>query len=516
MLAYCNSKFCYSHELAATGLAGAIIAIYVINSVINNKQKRRVRRKQTAFAGQANNRELAAGVALTSGPFKMSKIFRTPLPRPWRNILAGAVLALGLSACGGSNANKPLAEAGGLNNGEKPIENANPLEQAKSRISATSARRIRQQKGIKVAMLLPLSAKGNSARIANALKQAGELAMFDFDNPDIILTAKDTKGTPAGARAAAIEAVNSGAELIIGPLFSKNVTAAAAITRKADIPMIALSSDRKVAGSGVYLLSFLAGQDVDRIISYAVSRGKIRIGALIPDTAYGHLVEAALIRATAKHGAQIVARKRFPVDPNGMLKPIEEIAALARTTDPETKEPTEPQIDALFIPAGAKIIPTLAPILPYFEVDVKAVKLMGTGSWDYSDIGREKALRKGWFPGPDPRGWRKFTQKYAATYGKAPPRIASLAYDAVSLAVALSGQPRGSRYTSRQLTRASGFAGVDGLFRLRADGTSERGLAVLEIGKFGPRVIDRAPAMFSRTSYSSGAGTLAKNGFNPF
>ena len=32
--------------------------------------------------------------------------------------------------------------------------------------------------------------------------------------------------------------------------------------------MIAFSSDEKVAGNGVYLLSFLAGRDVPRIVSY--------------------------------------------------------------------------------------------------------------------------------------------------------------------------------------------------------------------------------------------------------
>ena len=423
------------------------------------------------------------------------------------------LMVLALGACGGNNLNKPLAGSSEITRNagaEKPAT----IEQAQTRIAATSAERVRQQKGIKVAILLPLGAKGNTAKIATALKQAGQLAMFDFDNPDIILTSKDTKGTPEGAKAAATEAINSGAELIIGPLFSKNVKAAAPIAQKAGVPMIALSSDRTVAGNGVFLLSFLAGQDVDRIVSYAISRGKSRFAALIPDTAYGHIVESAFQKSVAKHGAQLVALKRFPVDPNGMLGPIEEISKLARTTDEETKEPIEPQIDALFIPSGPEIIPTLSPILPYFEVDTKAVKLIGTGNWDYSDIGREKPLRKAWFPGPDPKGWRKFTQRYAATFGAAPPRIASLAYDAVSLAVALSKQPRGSRYTAAQLTRNSGFAGVDGLFRLRRDGTSERGLAVLEVQKFGPRVIDGAPGIFSRTALST--GRLSRNGFNPF
>ena len=56
--------------------------------------------------------------------------------------------------------------------------------------------------------------------MAKALKQAAELALFDFDNPNVSLIPKDTKGTPEGARAAAESALHDGAELIIGPLFA--------------------------------------------------------------------------------------------------------------------------------------------------------------------------------------------------------------------------------------------------------------------------------------------------------
>ena len=122
---------------------------------------------------------------------------------------------------------------------------------------------------VKVALLLPITGSGNTPSVAKALKQAAELALFDFDNPNVSLVPKDTKGTPDGARAAAESAIQDGAELIIGPLFAGEVSAAAPVARQAGIPMIAFSSDQKVAGNGVYLLSFLAGRDVPRIVSFA-------------------------------------------------------------------------------------------------------------------------------------------------------------------------------------------------------------------------------------------------------
>ncbi len=347
---------------------------------------------------------------------------------------------------------------------------------------------------VKVAFLLPISAHGNAAAVAKALKQAGELALFEFDNPNVQLVPKDTQGTPDGARTAAKEAVAEGAELIIGPLFANEVAAAAPEVQQAGIPMIAFSSDRKVAGNGVYLLSFLAGSDVSRIVSYAVSQGKRRFAALIPQTEYGRLVEQSFLGSVNQLGGQIVAVKSYPQDANGMLAPVREIAGLAKKGEP-------PQIDALFVPAGADTLPALAPLLPYAALDTTTVKVLGTNGWDYTGIGKEKALIGGWFSAADPKGWTAFTRRYVETYSDIPPRLASIAYDAVSLAVSLSNNPPGSRYTAAQLTRTSGFNGVDGLFRLRPDGTSERGFAVLEVQRFGNQVIDRAPSSFTTAQY---------------
>jgi len=356
-----------------------------------------------------------------------------------------------------------------------------------------ASRPLQKRTSVKVALLLPLSAKGNTAIAAKALKQAGELALFEFDNPNILLITKDTKGTPEGAQAAAESAIKNGAELIIGPLFAKSVSSVAPVARQAKVPVIAFSSDQSVAGNGVFLLSFLAGRDVPRIVSYAISKGKKTFAALVPDTAYGQVVKSVFQKEVTAHGGQILAIETFPLDANGMLEPARKISEIAKNEDTA--------LDALLIPGGPDSLPTLSPLIPYFEIDTKTVQLMGTGRWDFANIGRQKSLIGGWFPAPEPRGWREFTQRYVKTYGNVPPRIASLAYDAVSLAVSLSGNPRGKRYSTAQITRLSGFAGVDGLFRLRADGSSERGLAILEVQKFGARVIDAAPNVFGQAQF---------------
>ncbi|WP_127075251.1 penicillin-binding protein activator [Rhodomicrobium lacus] len=342
---------------------------------------------------------------------------------------------------------------------------------------------------VKVALLLPLTGNVNAQQVAKAMKQAGELALFDFDKPNVQLIPKDTRGTPDGARRAADEAIRDGAELIIGPLFANEVTAVAPVAQAARVPVLAFSSDRNVAGNGVYLLSFVAGSDVPRMVSYAAANGKKRFAALFPQNDYGRIVEQAFNRAVQANGGQVVLTKSFPPEANGMLASVKELAPLA-------KKGAAPQVDAIFVPAGGDTLPSLAPLFPYYEMDTQAVKMIGLSGWDYVGVGKEAALQGGWFPAPDPKGWEDFTRRYSETYGEMPPRLASLSYDAVSLAISLSNNPPERRFASSELMRASGFNGVDGLFRLRADGTAERGFAIMEVRSTGNQTIDPAPASF--------------------
>ena len=353
---------------------------------------------------------------------------------------------------------------------------------------------------VKVALIASVTAQGQPGLIGKALKQAGELALFDRDSPNLQLLIKDDKGTPEGAAAAARDAIKDGASLILGPLFAKSVAAVAPIARQANVPVVAFSNDRQVAGRGVYLLSFQPAPEIARVVSYATRQGKRRFAALIPDDAFGKVAAAGFRDAVERSGGTIVALETYPGSANGMLEPMRKLGLVLRTA----QESEGGQVDALFLPGEQENLERLARLMAQAEIDGAAVKVLGTGGMDYANAGHNAGLVGAWYPGPDPRGWEEFAQKFAKSYGQAPPRIASLAYDAVSLAITLSGSGNeAERYAAGALTRPSGFSGVDGPYRLLADGTAERGLAILEVQKIGAGIIDPPPAL------GAAAGTAA-------
>jgi len=338
---------------------------------------------------------------------------------------------------------------------------------------------------VKVGLILPLSANGNAGLAAQSMRNAAELALSEFNNPNLQLLVKDDGGTAPGAQQAAQQAIGEGAEIILGPLFAHSVGAAAQIARARGVPVIAFSTDANVAANGVYLLSFLPESDVDRVVDYATSNGKRSFAALLPDNAYGSVVDAEFRQAVARKGGRVVGLEHYPADRQQIQEPVRRVAEAAR------------QADSIFIPDTADAVTSVVQGLAAGGLDRKRVQLIGTGLWDDPKIFADASLQGAWFAAPDPAGYRAFAGRYRAKFGQDPVRTATLAYDAVSLVAALVKTQGAQRFAPEILTNPSGFSGVDGIFRFRADGTNQRGLAVLRVAPGGPQVVSPAPRAFN-------------------
>ncbi len=337
---------------------------------------------------------------------------------------------------------------------------------------------------IRVGLLLPLSGAGNAGVAAQSMRNAAELALIEFQSPNIQLLVKDDGSSPQGAQAAAQQAIEEGAEIVLGPLFGLSVPGAAQVARGRNISVIAFSTDSSVAGRGVYLLSFLPETDVERIVSHAVSAGKRSIAAMLPENAYGNVVEASFKQAAARRGARVVAFERYGPDRAQLQGPARNIAQAL------------PQADALLLADDGEALAALTESLAAAGANLRNVQLLGTGLWDNPRVFSNPALQGGLFAAPDPAGYRAFAGRYRAKYGQEPVRTATLAYDSVALVAALAKTQGPQRFSPEVLQNPSGFAGIDGLFRFKGDGTNERGLAIMRVGSNGAQVAAAAPRSF--------------------
>jgi len=339
---------------------------------------------------------------------------------------------------------------------------------------------------VKAALILPLSATGSAGAAGTSMRSAAELALAEFNVTDLQLLIKDDGGNAPGARQVAQQALDEGAEIILGPIFAHSVSPVGQVARTRNIPVIAFSTDANVATRGVYLLSFLPESDVDRIVGYAMSQGKKSFAAAIPDNAYGSVAEAAFKQSVARRGGRLVALERYPADRSQMQAVINNVAQAAAT-----------RADAIFIPDVADSAAAVVQALAASGLDLKRVQILGSGLWEDPQIFSNPALEGAWYAGPDSTGFRNFSVRFRARYGQDPARTASLAYDAVALISALTKTHGDQRFSEQVLINSSGFTGIDGLFRFRADGTSQRGLAVMRVTPSGGQVVSPAPKSFN-------------------
>ncbi|PAY09369.1 ethanolamine utilization protein EutM [Bradyrhizobium sp. UFLA03-84] len=334
---------------------------------------------------------------------------------------------------------------------------------------------------VKIGLILPLSASGNAGLAAQSMRNAAEMALAEFQNPNIQLLIKDDGGSPQGASQGAQQALSEGAEIILGPLFAGSVPSVAQLTRPRGTSVIAFSTDSSVAGHGVYLLSFLPESDINRIVDYSSGIGKRSFAAMVPDNAYGNVVEAAFKQAVGRKNGRVVAFEKYGAD---------------RATPARTVAQALGQADALLIADDGDSVVATADALTAAGANLRNIQLLGTGLWDNPRVFASPVLQGGLYAAPDPSGFRSFAGRYRTKFGGEPVRTATLAYDAVALMAALARTQGAQRFAPETLTNPSGFAGIDGLFRFRSDGTNERGLAVMKVASGGSTPVAGSPKSF--------------------
>ena len=334
---------------------------------------------------------------------------------------------------------------------------------------------------VKVGLILPLSGSGNAGVAAQSMKNAAEMALAEFQNPNIQLLIKDDGGNPQGAAQGAQQALEEGAEIILGPLFALSVPSTAQVARTRSVSVIAFSTDSSIAGRGVFLLSFLPESDINRIVEYSASIGKKSFAALLPDNAYGNVVEVAFKQSVGRRGGRIVAFEKYGAD---------------RATPARNVAQALGQADALLIADDGDSVVATAEALTGAGANLRNIQLLGTGLWDNPRVFASASLQGGLYAAPDPAGFRAFAGRYRTRFGGEPVRTATLAYDAVALVAALARTQGAQRFSQDVLTNPSGFSGIDGLFRFRPDGTNERGLAVMRVGNGGGVAVAGSPKSF--------------------
>ncbi|MEX0329564.1 MAG: penicillin-binding protein activator [Ruegeria sp.] len=347
---------------------------------------------------------------------------------------------------------------------------------------------------VPVALLVPRgSGQAGDAALAQSLENAARLAMNDLPNVNIDLRVYDTAGSATAASAAAQQAVSDGAKVILGPVYAQAANAAGLAVLNNGVNVLSFSNNTTIAGGNVYVLGPTFSTTANRLVNFAGRQGKNGMVIVHSNDASGQLGQSAIASALSSSRVNNAGSVGFERSQQGVINSVPTIKSAIDSSG----------ADSIFLTATtAGALPLFSQLLPEAGVSPSTTQYIGLTRWDIPPQTLElPGVQGGWFALPDPAKAAAYRQRYNATYGEAPHPISGLAYDGIAAIGALVSQGKSNALTGAALTQNAGFQGVGGIFRLRSNGTNERGLAVATIQNKQVVVIDPAPQSFSGAGF---------------
>ncbi len=347
---------------------------------------------------------------------------------------------------------------------------------------------------VQVALLVPSgSGQASDELLARSLQNAARMAISDLGGAQIDLRVYNTAGRPAQAAAMATQAVAEGAQVILGPVFAQEANAAGVAVAGSGVNVLAFSNNTDIAGNNVFVLGPTFDNTASRLASYAVRQGKPRIMIVHDRNTAGELGRAAIERGVQSAGGAVVATGSYEFSQNGVASAAPGIAASAKSTGAQ----------AIFMTADtAGALPLISQLLADNGVSSSTAQFIGLTRWDIpaATLGLP-GVQGGWFALPDPSLYAQYQARYQSTFNEAPHPISGLAYDGIAAIGALMKRAGPGPISKADLAQGAGFVGVNGIFRLRSDGTNERGLAVAQVQGGRAVVVDPAPRSFGGAGF---------------
>ena len=347
---------------------------------------------------------------------------------------------------------------------------------------------------VPVALLVPGgSGQATDQLLARSLENAARLAISDLDGVRIDLRVYNTAGQAGQAAAQAQKAVADGAKIILGPVFAQEANAAGVAVASSGVNLLSFSNNTDIAGANVYVLGPTFENTATRLVRHAARQGQRRVMIVHDRTGAGESGRAAIARAIGNAGSTLAGTASYEFSQNGVAQAAPQIAQAARASG----------ADALFFTADtAGALPLVTQLLRDQGITPATQRYMGLTRWDIPQATLSlPGVQGGWFALPDPATFDRFQSRYQQAFNEAPHPISGLAYDGIAAIGALVKSGNSGALTGAALTQGAGFVGVSGIFRLRSDGTNERGLAVAEIRNNQVVVIDPAPRSFGGAGF---------------
>ncbi|RUX73250.1 ABC transporter substrate-binding protein [Mesorhizobium sp. M7A.F.Ca.US.001.04.1.1] len=389
-------------------------------------------------------------------------------PRTWAIALALAAIVSGCQSKGGvSEVLDPAAVTAPA--GQNGAAGAGPVQATQSLGTGST----------KVTMLLPLSAPGTAGENGRKMLDATKLAMTDIGNGLLALTVEDTKGDSALAGKLAVTAITTGSKVVIGPTELPAAQHIATLSGSKRPPVLALA-DNFAGGPGVYAVLLGEADSAAAGAAGLAAKGSKKFVLLVADGPNAGAMEKRVANSLSIYGAALAVTLRYSAGDGA--KTVDEMGSLVDAPD------------AVIVASGNGSPSPVLAALKSKGIPGKTISVVGTNRWLEHPM---DPLFEGAFVATlDPGETGPIADRFRTTYNYPADVNVAYAYDMVALTAGIASAVGPDGFSKKVLENPNGFRGSTGLFRFRADGSSQRSMPFYRIEKGALKLVAKSTSGF--------------------
>jgi len=347
---------------------------------------------------------------------------------------------------------------------------------------------IAEENKLKIGLLIPLS--GDNAEIGKQIIKATRMALKDINSSQLEVFPKDTQSDPNITLSSAIELRNIGVNLIIGPVFHKNLIY---LDEVKDLTFLSFTNKtldlpRNVISTGINSTSQL------RTIKKFLKQNEIKKTIfLIPNLNYDLEIKQGIKKSKIKTFKQYF----YNIEPTKLTKQIEkitnyeirkqnlldEITRLENSEDPNKEKKIKNlekkytignvNFESVIIADFDESLKSVITSLLYTDVSPKNKYFITFNQWFDESLLKDTVSQPIYYPSVNKENLDEFKEKFLKQFNENPNHISLLSYDLVGLVYYLSLK-NNIKELNKAFDAKNSFKGKIGIFDIEDNKINHR------------------------------------------
>ena len=311
------------------------------------------------------------------------------------------------------------------------------------------------EKKIRIGLLVPLS--GENSEIGKQIVNSTRMALKDINSDEIEIYPKDTQSDPNKTLNAALEFEKQGINLVIGPIFYKNliylnevksITFLSLTNQTLDLPKNVISAGINSTSQLNTIKKFLKINEIKKTIflipslnyDLEIKRG-IKNSKIKVSKTYSYNIEPTKLTKQIEKITNYEIRKQNLID---------EITRIEKSDDPNKKKKIEKlekrytlgsvRFDSVIIADFEESLKSVVTSLIYTDVSPKKKYIITFNQWFDDSLIKETSLQPIYYPSINKKNLDDFKIKFFNEFNLYPNHLSLLSYDLVGLIYYLSLQ----------------------------------------------------------------------------